>query len=118
MELFFLRKIHRIRPRGCGPGPLASAHGSTNFIKRRSLTFGLMAQIEPSEPVSQLLISVIHHRSDGRGSWLLPGAARARARGGASRPSAAAHRSSSFLELRWSVFDEVCPDGITTMRGM
>jgi hypothetical protein len=44
-------------------------------------------------------------------------AASARARGGASRPSAVAHRRSCFLELRWSVFDEVFSYGITVMRG-
>jgi hypothetical protein len=40
----------------------------------------------------------------------------AHVRGGASQPSAAAHQSSSFLELRWSVFDEVCSYRITAMR--
>jgi hypothetical protein len=91
MELFSLRKIHRICPRGCGPGLPASAHGSMNIIKCRPLAFRSMAQIEPGEPLSQLLISTVHHRSDGRGGWLRPGAARARARGGASRTSAASH---------------------------
>jgi hypothetical protein len=37
MELFSLRKIRRICPQGCGSGPPASAHGSMDFIKRRSL---------------------------------------------------------------------------------
>jgi hypothetical protein len=41
----------------------------------------------------------------------------ARAHGGASRSSAAAHRSSSFLLLRWSVLDEVCSYGISQRRG-
>jgi hypothetical protein len=45
------------------------------------------------------------------------GAASARARGGESRSSATAHRSLSFLELRWSVFDKVCSYRITSMRG-
>jgi hypothetical protein len=117
MELFSLRKIRRICPRGSGPGLPASAHGSTDFIKRRSLASGSTAQIEPSEPVSRVLISVIHHQSDGRGGWLRPGAARPHARDGASRPSAVARRSSSFLELRWSVFDEVCSERITMTRG-
>jgi hypothetical protein len=72
-----------------------------------------MTQIETSVPVSRLLISTVHHRSDGRGGWLRPGAAQARAHGDASRPSATAHRSSSFLELRWSVFDEACSYSIT-----
>jgi hypothetical protein len=114
MELFSLRKICRICPRGCGPGSPASAHGSTNFIKHQSLASRSITQIEPSEPVSRLLISAVHHRSDDRGGWLRPGAARARTHGGASRPSAAAHQSLSFLELRWSVFDEVCSYSITT----
>jgi hypothetical protein len=61
MELISLRKIRRICPRSCGPGPLASAHGSTDFIKLCPLAFGSMAQIEPSEPVSRLLISAVHH---------------------------------------------------------
>jgi hypothetical protein len=98
-------------------GPPASAHGSTNFIKRWPLALGSTTQIEPSEPLSQLLISVVHHRSDDQSGWLRPGAARARARSGTSRPSAAARRSSSFLKLRWSVLDEVCSYGITAMRG-
>jgi hypothetical protein len=117
MKLFSLRKIHRICPRGYGPSPPTSAHGSTDFIKHRSLASGSTAQIEPSEPLSQLLISVVHHRSDGRGGWLLPGAVRTHAHSGASWPSAMAHRSLSFLELHWSVFDEVCSYGITTTRG-
>jgi hypothetical protein len=76
MELFPIRKIRRICPRHRGPDPSASAHGSMNFIKRRPLAFGLMAQIERSEPLSRLLISAVHHWSDGRGGWLRPGAAR------------------------------------------
>jgi hypothetical protein len=114
MNLFSLREIYRICPQDCGPGPPTLAHGSTDFIKRRSLATGLMAQIKPSEPLSWLLISVVHHRSDG---WLWPGAAWARAHGGVSRPSAAAHWSSSFLEPRWSASNEVCSYGITVMRG-
>jgi hypothetical protein len=54
MELFSIRKIHRICRRGCGSGPSASAHGSTNFIKRRLLATGSMAWIKPIESVSQL----------------------------------------------------------------
>jgi hypothetical protein len=84
MELFSLRKILRIRPRGCGPGPPTSAHGSTDIIKRWPLASRSTAQIEPSKPVSQLLISAVHHRSDGRGGCLRPGVARARACGGSS----------------------------------
>jgi hypothetical protein len=49
---------------------------STDFIKHRSLASGSMAQIEPSELVSRLLISVVRHRSNGRGGWLWPGVAR------------------------------------------
>jgi hypothetical protein len=112
--IIFLKKIHRICPRHRGPGPSTLAHGSTDFIKRRSLVIGSTTQIKPIEPVSRLLISVVHHRSDG---WLRPGAAPAHAHGGAPRSSAAAHRSSSFLELRWSIFDEVCFYGITATRG-
>jgi hypothetical protein len=70
MELFSLRKIHRIWPQHRGPGPPASAHGSTNFIKRRPLAFRSMAQIKPIESVSRLLILAVHRRSDGWGSWL------------------------------------------------
>jgi hypothetical protein len=117
MELFSLRKIHRICPRHHGLGPPAPAHGSTDFIKRQSLVTGSTAQIKLIEPVSRLLISVIHRRSDGGGGWLRSGAAPAHVRGGALWPSMVAHRSSSFLELRWSVFDEVCSYGITTTRG-
>jgi hypothetical protein len=98
--------------------PPVSAHGSTDFIKHWSLAFGSMTQIKSSESVSWLLISVIHHQSDGRGGWLRPRAARAHAHGGASRPSAVARLSSNFLELRWSVFEEVCSYGITVTRGM
>jgi hypothetical protein len=117
MVLFLLRKIHRICPQHRGLGPPAPAHGSMDFIKCRSLPSRSTAQIDPSEPLFRLLISVVHHRSGSRGGWLWPGAASARARGGASRPSVAAHRSSSFLELLWSVFDEVFSYGITATRG-
>jgi hypothetical protein len=58
MDLFFLREIHRICPQDCGPGPPASAHGSTGFIKRRSLATGSMARIKPSEPLFLDLISL------------------------------------------------------------
>jgi hypothetical protein len=117
MELFSLRKIRRIYQQHHGPGPPAPAHGSTEFIKRRSLVTGSTSQIKPIEPVSRLLISVVHRRSDGRGGWLWPGAAPAHARGGAARPSVVTRRSSSFLEPRWSIFDEVCSYGIIAMRG-
>jgi hypothetical protein len=85
MDLFFLREIHRICPQDCGPGPPASAHGSTGFIKRRSLATGSTARIKPSEPLSRLLISAVHHQSDGWGGWLQTGAGWARAHGGAPR---------------------------------
>jgi hypothetical protein len=101
LEIFSLRKIGRICPRGCGPGPPASAHGSTDFLKCQSLAFRSTARIEPSEPISRLLISTVHHQSDGRGGWLRPGPAWARAHGGASWPSMMAPWSSSFLRLRW-----------------
>jgi hypothetical protein len=82
------------------------------------LATGSTAQIKSSELVSRLLISVVHQRPDGRGGWLRPGAARAHARGATSWPSAVARRSSTFLELWWLVFDEVCSYGITTTRGL
>jgi hypothetical protein len=50
----------------------APTHGSTDFIKRQSLTTGSTTQIKPIKSVSWLLISIVHHRSDG---WLPPGAA-------------------------------------------
>jgi hypothetical protein len=117
MELFSLRKIRRICPQHGGLGPLAPAHGSMDFIKRRPLATGSMAQIKPIELISRLQISVVHHRSNGWDGWLRLGAASALTHGSASRPSMAAHWSSSFLELRWSVFDEVWSYRITTMRG-
>jgi hypothetical protein len=61
MELFSLRKIRRICPRHRGPDPPALAHGSTDFIKCRSLVTGSTAQIKPIKPVSRLLISDIHY---------------------------------------------------------
>jgi hypothetical protein len=70
MELFSLRKIRRISPQHHGPGPPASAHGSTDFIKRWPLATGSTAQIKPIESVSRLLISTVHHRSDGWDGWL------------------------------------------------
>jgi hypothetical protein len=73
MELFSLRKIRRICPQHRGPGPPAPAHGSTDFIKRQSLASELMARIESSEPVSRLLILIVHHRSDGGGGSLRTG---------------------------------------------
>jgi hypothetical protein len=82
MEFFSLRKIRRICPRHRGLGAPAPAHRSMNFIKHRPLATGLTAQIDTSESVSRLLISAVHHRSDGRGGWLRPVAARAQARGG------------------------------------
>jgi hypothetical protein len=54
-------------------------HGS---IKRQSLATGSMTRNKPSEPLSRLLISTVHHRSDGWGGWLRSGAARAHAHGG------------------------------------
>jgi hypothetical protein len=69
MELFSLRKICRICPRGCGPGPPALAHGSTDFIKRQPLASRSMAQIEPSEPVSRPFITdpTVEAAGSGRG---------------------------------------------------
>jgi hypothetical protein len=54
MELFSLRKIHRICPRHRAPGPLAPTHESTDFIKHWPLASGSTARIESSEPVSLL----------------------------------------------------------------
>jgi hypothetical protein len=54
MELFSLRKIHRICPRHRGPGPPATAHGSTDFIKHWSLATRSMAQIKPIKSESLL----------------------------------------------------------------
>jgi hypothetical protein len=54
MELFSLRKIHRICPQHRGPGPPPPAHGSTDFIKRRPLVSVSTTQIESSESVSLL----------------------------------------------------------------
>jgi hypothetical protein len=48
-DLFSLRESHRTCPRDCGPGPPASAHGSTGFIKCRPLATGSTARINPSE---------------------------------------------------------------------
>jgi hypothetical protein len=65
MELFSLRKIRRICPRQRGPDPPASADRSTDFIKCRSLVTGSTTQIKLIKPVSRLLISAVHYRSDG-----------------------------------------------------
>jgi hypothetical protein len=99
VELFSLRKISRICPQHRGSGPPAPAHGSMDFIKCQSLVTRSMAQIKPIEPIRRL----------------------APAGGGAGLhslvTSATARQSLSFLELWWSVFDEVCSYGITTTRG-
>jgi hypothetical protein len=50
---------------GLWTGPLVSAHEFMGFIKCRSLATGSTTRIKPSEPLSRLLISVVHHRSDG-----------------------------------------------------
>jgi hypothetical protein len=117
MELFSLGKIRRICPQHRGLGPPAPTHVSTDFIRRRSLATGSMAQIKPIESVSRLVISAVHHRSDGPDSWLRSGVAPARARGSASQPSAVARWSLSFLELWLLLFDEVYSYEITTTRG-
>jgi hypothetical protein len=111
MDLFSLRKIHRICPQHRGPGPPVPAHGFMDFITRRPLASGSMARIESSKPVSWLLVSAVHRRSDGWGGWLRPGAAPAHARGNASRPSAVARWSSSFLERWWLFFMRFAPIG-------
>jgi hypothetical protein len=58
---------------GCGLGPPTSAHGCTDFLKRRSLATRSTAQIKPSKSVSQLLMLAVHHRSDGWDGWLRSG---------------------------------------------
>jgi hypothetical protein len=52
--IIFLKKIRRIYPRHCGPGPPTSAHESTDFIKRWSLATRSTAQIKPIESASLL----------------------------------------------------------------
>jgi hypothetical protein len=128
MKLFSLRKNRRICQRHRGPGQPAPAHGSTNIIKCWSLATGSMARIKPIESVSLLgcldpirhwvAISSSQPMQESPGADLTTEAASTPARGGASRPSTAAHQSSSFLELWWSVFNKVCFYGITVMRGM
>jgi hypothetical protein len=54
VELFSLRKIHRICPRPRGPGPPASAHRSTDFIKRWPLATRSTTRIKLIESVSLL----------------------------------------------------------------
>jgi hypothetical protein len=54
MELFSLRKIHRICPQHRGPNPPKPAHEPTDFIKRWPLVSRSMARIESSESVSLL----------------------------------------------------------------
>jgi hypothetical protein len=53
----FLKKIYRICPRHRGPGALALAHGSMNFIKCWPLATGSTAQIDPSKLVSRPFIT-------------------------------------------------------------
>jgi hypothetical protein len=65
MQLFSLRKIRGICPQHRGSGPPVPTHGSTDFIKYQSLVTGSTTQIKPIEPISQLLISVVHHQTDG-----------------------------------------------------
>jgi hypothetical protein len=54
MKLFSLRKIRIICPQHRGLGPPSPAHGPMDFIKRRLLISGSMAQIESSESVPLL----------------------------------------------------------------
>jgi hypothetical protein len=54
MKLFSLRKIRRIYPQHRGPDPPSPAHEPMDFIKRRSLVSGSMAQNESSESVPVL----------------------------------------------------------------
>jgi hypothetical protein len=99
--IIVLKKICRICPRHCGPGPPALDHRSTDFIKRQSLATISMAQIKPIESVSRLLISVVHHRSDDWDGWLRPGAAPPRASGGGS-PEFEFSRS-TMVGFRWGL---------------
>jgi hypothetical protein len=52
--IIFLKKIRRIYPRQCGPGPPTPAHGSTDFIKRWPLATRSTARIKPIESASLL----------------------------------------------------------------
>jgi hypothetical protein len=62
MELFSLRKIHRI----C---PLAPAHGSTDFIQCLPLAIGSTAQIKPIESVSRLFLTDMMAETAGSSRW-------------------------------------------------
>jgi hypothetical protein len=54
MELFSLRKIHRICSRHHGPDPPAPAHGSMDFIKCYPLATGSTTRIKPIKSASLL----------------------------------------------------------------
>jgi hypothetical protein len=73
-DLFSLRQSHRICPRDCGPGPLASAHGSTGFIKCRLLIQRSASRIYHRERVS-LGSNLGHSFYDGRCSGIVGGPA-------------------------------------------
>jgi hypothetical protein len=74
-DLFSLRERHRICPWGCGPGPPASAHGPTGFIKCRPLATGSTAWIKQSEPLFLDLISTAHLGVDGYDGFVLDSSA-------------------------------------------
>jgi hypothetical protein len=75
MNLFSLRESHRICPWDSGPGPPASAHGSTSFIKRRPLATGSTARIKPSELLFLDLIATVDLRADGYDDFVLDSSA-------------------------------------------
>jgi hypothetical protein len=91
-DLFSIREIHRICRRDSRPGPPASAHRSTGFIKCWPLIQRYVSKIYHREGVSRLLISAIHHQLDGWGGWLRPGATRARTHGGVPRPKSGRYK--------------------------
>jgi hypothetical protein len=92
MELFYVRKIHRICPQQRGLGPPTLSHGSMDFMKRWSLASGLMAQIESSELVSRLFINDLTADAAGSGRVRCP------------LPLAAAHRGRAWWLTGVGVF--------------
>jgi hypothetical protein len=116
-ELFYYRKIRGIGLQPHGPGPWSRLTGSWYENSSRNIQpeiynpdFMYRKCIYPSNLGRT---GKIGRRCDSH----QPGAARARAHGGAPWPSVAARRSSGFLEPWWSVSDEVCPYRITATTG-
>jgi hypothetical protein len=58
---------------GLWTGSTGVGSRSMGFIKRQLLATGSMARMESSKPVSRLLISAVHHRSDGWGAGFTRG---------------------------------------------